>query len=60
MSKKYEVWQQRIIDTIVPVKVWNESKPQAEKIPVKYGYVIPLYHGHEWKPTKRALIAKYC
>jgi hypothetical protein len=50
----------RIIDTIVPVAEWNKDKPVSEQIPVKYGYVIPLYHGHEWKKTKKQLIEKYC
>ena len=56
----YDAADRRIIGNIVTVKEWNEGKPLSEQIKVKYGYVMPVFHGWEWKPTKQALINKYC
>ena len=46
----------RIIEKIVTVKQWNETARPDEKINVKYGYVMPMYHGYQWKKTKKKLI----
>lgn len=44
---------------ILPAKKWNEENPN-NKVPFKYGYVMPIYHGYQWKKTKTELINMFC
>jgi hypothetical protein len=57
---KENAGNRKIIESIVPVSEWNNSCHKDNIINVKYGYVIPLFHGYEWKKTKFELINKYC
>lgn len=57
--KNYSFSNRKIIEKIIPVKVWNSDYHKDNIINVKYGYVMPLYHGYDWKPTKQDLINKY-
>lgn len=56
---KYSFSNRKIIEKIVSVKVWNSDCHKDNIINIKYGYVMPMYHGYDWKPTKQALIEKY-
>lgn len=56
----YALADRKTIEHIVPVKEWNQTCHPDNRIKVKYGYVMPIYHGYEWKATKQALIDKYC
>ena len=56
----YSVADRKTIEQMVSVKEWNKDKSLSEQIPVKYGYVMPLFHGYDWKATKQRLINKYC
>lgn len=49
----------KIIERIVTVKEWNKDSRPEDKIKKSYGYVMPIYHGYEWRRTKRELISKY-
>jgi len=57
--KNYTCADRKIIETIVKVSVFNEGKPKQGQCQKKYGYVIPLFHGWEWRKTKKQLIEKY-
>jgi hypothetical protein len=57
---KQDAGNRKIIESIVPVSEWNKDCHKDHIINVKYGYVIPLFHGYEWKKTKFELIQKYC
>ena len=46
------------IENIVTVKEWNETRPNNQ-IKFKTGFVMPVYHGHEWNAKKINLIRKY-
>lgn len=60
MKPEISFSDKKIIEKIVPVKQWNaETNDPFMKIKVKYGYVMPLFHGYDWKPTKKQLIRKY-
>lgn len=59
MKQKISIADKRIIERIMTVKDWNKDARPDEKINVKYGYVMPLFHGYEWKRTKMELIRKY-
>jgi hypothetical protein len=59
MKKKIDIADRRIIERIVTVKEWNATCRKDSVINYKSGYVMPLYHGHEWRRTKRELIKKY-
>lgn len=56
---KYSFSNRKIIEKIVPVKEWNTDCHKDNIIKVKYGYVMPLYHGYDWKAKKQDLIDKY-
>jgi uncharacterized alkaline shock family protein YloU len=57
--KDYSIANQRTIDRIVTVKEWNDSSNIDSKINVKYGYVMPVFHGHIWNKSKQKLIDRF-
>ena len=55
----YSFSDRRTIENIVPVKEWNKDCHPDNRINKKYGYVMGIYHGYVWRPTKQALINKF-
>jgi len=55
----YELADRKTIENIVSVSEWNKDCHPGNVIKVKYGYVMPLYHGYQWKATKAELIRIY-
>lgn len=49
----------RIIEQIVPVAEFNKGKRKIDQCPKKYGYIMPIYHGYDWRKTKKQLIQNY-
>lgn len=49
----------KIIERIIPVQEFNKGKYDQDICNKSYGFVMPLYHGFDWKRTKKALIEKY-
>ena len=47
-----------IIEKICTVQEWNKENPN-DKINRKSGYVMPIYHGYDYKSKKDDLIRKY-
>lgn len=55
----YSFSDRKTIDRIITVKEFN-SDNKNNRVPKNYGYVMPLYHGWQWKKTKRELINMFC
>jgi len=47
-----------IIEKIVTVAKWNEDNTDM-KLKFKSGYVMPVYHGYDYRSNKMQLIRKY-
>ena len=47
------------IEKILPVKEYNTTCRPDNKCPYKTGYVMPVYHGYQWAPTKKDLIKMF-
>jgi hypothetical protein len=52
----YSLADRKTIENIMPVKEWNAICHPDNRIKRKYGYVMGIYHGYQWKATKQELI----